>query len=74
MRELSVALEQIDVRTHNEMAVQGHFHGFQIEMRGAASSMPKDEGLSPEQETRVSLAMERAMERKREAFSQGRRR
>ena len=66
MRELVAMLKCIDVRRHNEMAVQASFHGIRIPVRG--ESAPQIEVTEAE-----ASAMERAIKqsqlRKAEEFS-----
>ncbi len=63
LREVSVSLERIGVRTHNTFAKEASLHG--IEITPILITAPeKTEKLSPEAQKKVDASMKRMIEEK----------
>jgi hypothetical protein len=68
-REISISLEQIDVRLHNEFVAQARMHGMEIPFRSDEPEPTSEEvKIDEEQEARIERALKNSMERKAEEF------
>jgi len=61
LREVHIALTQIDIRTHNNLAAQARFHGFKMKFK-VSDRREKENELSVEDSMRVDEAMFKAIE------------
>lgn len=61
MRQIDIALKQIDRRTHNTFALRASLQGVKIPTRSSAGSVPE---ISPEDEAAADAAMQKAIARK----------
>jgi len=63
MRELDVLLKRMDVRKHNETAVQASFHGIKIPLRGLGTSEEAVAEMSDKEIASMNKAMEESRQR-----------
>lgn len=64
LREIHVAMHQIDIRLHNVTALDAKFHGFKMPFRDTSTHSRDSEEITKEERQKVDDAMRQAIERR----------